>query len=52
LKIFLQSEAAECGLASLAMVAQHHGHKIDLNAMRQRFGSSLKGSRLRDLMSN
>ncbi len=50
MKIFLQSEAAECGLASLAMVAQHHGHKIDLNAMRQRFGSSLKGSRLRDLM--
>ena len=32
------------------MVAQHHGHKIDLNAMRQRFGSSLKGARLRDLM--
>ncbi len=32
------------------MVAQHYGHKIDLNAMRQRFGSSLKGARLRDLM--
>ena len=32
------------------MVAQHHGHKIDLNAMRQRFGSSLKGARLRGLM--
>ena len=46
----LQSEATECGLASLAMVAQHHGHKIDLNAMRQRFGSSLMGARLRDLM--
>ena len=32
------------------MVAQHYGHRIDLNAMRQRFGSSLKGARLRDLM--
>ncbi len=32
------------------MVAQHYGHKIDLNAMRQRFGSSLSGVRLRDLM--
>ena len=32
------------------MVAQHHGHKIDLNTMRQRFGSSLKGASLRDLM--
>lgn len=32
------------------MVAQHYGHKIDLNSMRQRFGSSLTGTRLRDLM--
>lgn len=32
------------------MVAQHYGHKIDLNSMRQRFGSSLTGARLRDLM--
>ncbi len=50
MKLFLQSEAAECGLASLAMVAWHHGHKIDMSAMRQRFGTSLKGVRLRDLM--
>ena len=34
----------------MAMVAQHYGHKIDLNAMRQRFGSSLKGARLHDIM--
>ena len=50
LKLIPQSETTECGLAALAMVAQHHGHRIDLNLMRQRFRSSLKGSRLRDLM--
>jgi len=46
----LQSEAAECGLACVAMVARHHGHKIDLNGLRQRFSVSLKGATLRDLM--
>ena len=47
----LQTEATECGLASMVMVAQFHGHKIDLNAMRQRFGLSLKGAGLRDLIN-
>ena len=46
-----QTEATECGLASMAMVAQFHGHKVDLNGMRQRFGVSLKGAGLRDLMN-
>lgn len=50
MKIFLQSEATECGLASIAMVAEHYGHKIDLVNLRQRFGVSLKGVRLRNLM--
>lgn len=47
----LQTEATECGLASIAMLARHHGHKVDLNGMRQRFGLSLKGAGLRDLMN-
>ena len=34
----------------MAMIAWHHGHKAGLNAMRQRFGTSLKGVRLADLM--
>jgi len=34
----------------MAMIAWHHGHKTDLNAMRQQFGASLKGVRLSDLM--
>ena len=33
----LQSESDECGLASLVMIARHHGHELDLPAMRRRF---------------
>ena len=41
--IILQSEAAECGLACLAMVAGYHGHHMDLRSLRARFSVSLKG---------
>lgn len=51
MRTVLQTEATECGLASMTMVAQFHGHRLDLNAMRQRFGLSLKGAGLRDLMN-
>jgi ATP-binding cassette subfamily B protein RaxB len=30
LPVILQAEAAECGIACLAMVAGYHGHQIDL----------------------
>ena len=43
LPMILQTEAAECGLACLAMVAAQHGHRIDLPTLRQRFSVSLKG---------
>jgi len=46
LPIFLQTEAAECGLASLGMIACFHGHRIDLAGLRRRFTVSLKGSTL------
>lgn len=45
-----QSEAAECGLACLAMVANFHGHELDLSSLRRRFDSSLKGMHLADVM--
>lgn len=45
-----QAEAAECGLASLAMVANWWGHDVDLNALRRRFGVSSRGISLRTLM--
>jgi ATP-binding cassette subfamily B protein RaxB len=46
----LQTEAAECGLACLAMVASYHGHRIDLNTLRRRHPISLKGVTLRGLI--
>lgn len=44
-------EAAECGLACLTMVACYHGHKVDLNGLRQRFPSSMAGASLKGVMS-
>lgn len=48
--VIRQAEAAECGLACLAMVASYHGHKVDLATLRRRFSISLKGARLATLM--
>lgn len=45
-----QTEASECGLACLAMVASSHGLNIDLSSLRQRFPLSLTGATLRDLI--
>lgn len=50
LPVILQSEAAECGLACLAMIASYHGHRIDLTTMRSRFSISLKGATLAQLI--
>jgi ATP-binding cassette subfamily B protein RaxB len=44
-----QAEAAECGLASIAMVAAHHGFDVDLTTMRRRFAVSMKGMTLRTM---
>lgn len=45
-----QTEAAECGLAALAMVVGYHGYKTDLSALRRRFSISLKGVTLKTLI--
>jgi ATP-binding cassette subfamily B protein RaxB len=50
LPMILQTEAAECGLACLAMVAGYYGHHADLADLRRRFGVSLRGATLKDLM--
>src|SRR3954453_17643954 len=50
LPVIRQTEATECGLACLAMVASYHGHRTDLNSLRRRHPVSLKGVTLRDLM--
>lgn len=50
LPVILQTEAAECGLACLAMIARYHGHDIDLPALRRRHSTSLKGATLSRVM--
>ena len=51
LPMMLQTEAAECGVACLAMVANFHGHDVDLAGLRRRFSTSLKGATLARLMA-
>lgn len=51
LPVLLQTEAAECGLACLCMIASYWGHKIDVASMRRRFSVSLKGVNLKGLMA-
>ncbi|RZL02799.1 MAG: peptidase domain-containing ABC transporter [Rubrivivax sp.] len=48
--LILQSEAAECGLACLAMIASAHGHETDLLTLRRRFELSSRGATLARLM--
>ena len=50
LPMILQTEAAECGLACMAMIAAHHGLQSDLPTLRQRFSVSLKGVTLADMV--
>jgi ATP-binding cassette, subfamily B, bacterial CvaB/MchF/RaxB len=51
LSLILQTEAAECGMACLAMVASYHGFLTDLPALRRRFAVSLKGMSLAQLIA-
>ena len=48
--IILQTEAAECGLACLAMVASAHGQLVDLRTLRQQFSISSHGLTMVDLV--
>jgi ATP-binding cassette, subfamily B, bacterial CvaB/MchF/RaxB len=50
LPLIFQTEAAECGLACLAMIAGYHGSRIDLLSLRQRFSISLRGTTLAHLL--
>jgi len=38
--LILQSQRTECGLAAITMIANCHGHNLDLVAMRSRFGGT------------
>jgi ATP-binding cassette, subfamily B, bacterial CvaB/MchF/RaxB len=50
LPALLQTEAAECGLACLAMIASYHGHFADVAMLRRRFTISAKGVTLSSLI--
>lgn len=49
-RLVRQTEVAECGLASLAMVANFHGLDVDLGTLRRRFALSLRGATLKSLV--
>jgi ATP-binding cassette subfamily B protein RaxB len=49
LPVLRQTEAAECGIACLAMIASYHGHLIDVATLRRRFAISAKGTTLASL---
>lgn len=50
LPVMLQSEASECGLICLAMLAAFHGGSTDAHALRRRLGATLRGWSLRTLI--
>ncbi|UTW58823.1 peptidase domain-containing ABC transporter [Kordiimonas sp. SCSIO 12603] len=50
LPLIRQNEAAECGLASLAMVAGYYGFKTDLATLRRRYAAGLQGMTLRHII--
>lgn len=50
LPMVLQTEAAECGLACIAMVMTHHGHETDIATLRTQLTVSLKGMSLAQLI--
>jgi len=51
LPVMLQSEASECGLICLAMLAAYHGGDADPHALRRRLGATLRGWSLRSLIA-
>lgn len=51
LPVIYQTEAAECGLACMAMVAGYHGYHTTLNELRHKFSLSIEGCTLMDLMN-
>lgn len=50
-RLVRQTEVTECGLASLAMVANFHGLNLDLGTLRRQFAPSLRGAPLKSLIS-
>jgi ATP-binding cassette, subfamily B, bacterial CvaB/MchF/RaxB len=47
--LILQSEAPECGIACVAMIASFHGLRTDLSSMRLRLSPSMRGVTLKHI---
>jgi ATP-binding cassette subfamily B protein RaxB len=50
LRLQLQSESAECGLACLAMILSYYGFQTNVATLRQHFPVSLSGQSVRSLI--
>ena len=50
LPMIMQTEAAECGLACLAMVVGYHGQPCEITELRRRVSVSLKGTNLKHMV--
>jgi ATP-binding cassette subfamily B protein RaxB len=50
LPCILQTEAAECGLACLAMISSYYGYEVDLTTLRSRYSISMQGATLKQVM--
>nr|WP_302051766.1 peptidase domain-containing ABC transporter [Photorhabdus heterorhabditis] len=51
LPVIIQSEASECGLACIAMIAGYHGFNTDLLSMRKLFEASKHGMSLKEIVA-
>ncbi len=51
LPMIMQTEAAECGVACLAMLVGYHGEPSEITELRRRLSVSLKGTNLKHLVS-
>lgn len=49
-ELIRQSEAGECGLACIAMIASHYGLKADVSSLRRRFPLSARGATVKVLI--
>jgi ATP-binding cassette, subfamily B, bacterial CvaB/MchF/RaxB len=50
LPVIYSTEAAECGLACVAMVGRYYGHHINLNGIREKYPFSISGVALGNLI--
>ena len=50
LPMVMQTEAAECGVACLAMIVGYHGQPCEITELRRRLSVSLKGTSLKHLV--